>query len=53
MKKVSKRVSFEKMNKKELTNLKGGANSKGKVAEKTYDGGTLDEVTVQANPSLR
>lgn len=53
MKKLSEKVSFEKMNKEELEKLKGG--NSGKVAEGTgtVDGGTLDEVTVQAVASVR
>ncbi len=56
MKKISKRISLEKidvrkMKKEELDKLKGGKSSKGH--EDIVDGGTLDEVTVQSVASAR
>ncbi len=58
MKKVSKRVVFEKLRENELTRqnsqrLRGGCSRVANDSSTTYYGGTLDEVTVQANASVR
>ncbi len=58
MKKVSKRVDFEKLRENELRRedalrLRGGRSREADDSTTIVDGGTLDEVTVQAIASVR